>query len=214
MTKTRDRAVLVGALVAFGAWTAAVRAPALAAADRAITQWLQQFASPTVDALLSLITVLGNAEVTVVLALLMGVALIRRGQAPFALALWAVFVSGSGLEWVTKHWLPHPGVPLPLQRPGFNIFHHRFYTPYSYLSGHAFRTFLLATAASWIWAPPVDRVLWVRYALGALVVLMGVGLVYLGDHWASEVIGGYLLAAVCVMLLRVTPRGPASPPRH
>ncbi len=212
MTKTRDQAVLVGVLVAFGAWTAAVLAPSLAAADVAITRWLQQFASPTIDALLSLVTVLGNAEITVVLALVMGVALIRRGQSPIALALWAVFVGGSGLEWVTKHWLPHPGVPLSLQRPGLNILHHQFHTPYSYLSGHAFRTFLLATAASWIWAPSVHRVVWLRYALVAIVALMGVALVYLGDHWASEVIGGYLLAAAGVVLLRAYLRRPVSPP--
>jgi undecaprenyl-diphosphatase len=201
-TKMQNQAVLAGALVALVAWTAVVFTPPLAAADLAITRWLQQYASPTLDAVLSLVTILGNAEITTVLAVLMGIVLIRRRQAPLAVALWAVFVSGSAIEWATKHWLPHASVPASLQRHGLNILHHQFHTPYSYPSGHAFRTLLLATATSWIWTRAQEGAAWRRYLLGVLVVLMGVALVYQGDHWASEVVGGFLLASVAVVFLR------------
>jgi len=201
-TQPKGQAAFVAALVAFGAWTAAVFSPSLATADLAITRWLQQYASATLDTLLSVITFLGNAEVTVVLVVLMGIVLVRRGQAPLAIALGAVFIGGSAIEWATKHSLPHASVPESLQRHGLNIFHHQFHTPYSYPSGHAFRTFLLAAAVSWIWMRARDGGAWLRYLLGALVVLMGVALVYLGDHWASEVVGGFLLASVAVALLR------------
>ncbi len=197
----KGQAVFVAALLAFGAWTAAVLTPSLATADLAITRWLQQYASPAFDSLLSLVTILGNAEITTVLAVLVGVVLIRRRQSPLAVALWAVFIGGSAIEWATKHSLPHAGVPDSLQRHGLNVLHHQFHTPYSYPSGHAFRTLLLATAISWIWTRAREGAAWLRYLLGALVVLMGVGLVYLGDHWASEVVGGFLLASVAVALL-------------
>jgi undecaprenyl-diphosphatase len=211
-TLRKDQAAFVAVLVAFGAWTAAVLTPTLAAADLAITRRLQQDASPTLDVLLSLVTILGNFEITVLLVAIMGVVLIRRGQAAFAVALWAAFLGGSGVEWVTKQWLPHAGVPLSLQRPQLNIFHHQFDTPYSYMSGHAFRTLLLATVASWMGTRSQNRASALRYLLGALVVLMGIALVYLGDHWTSEVVGGYLWASVCVVLLRAQQLWPAIAP--
>jgi membrane-associated phospholipid phosphatase len=201
-TQPKGQAMFVAALVAFGAWTAAVFTPSLATADLAITRWLQQYASPILDTLLSLLTFLGNAEVSVVFVILMGVVLVRRGQVPLAIALWAAFIGGSAIEWAAKHSLPHASVPESLQRHGLNIFHHQFHTPYSYPSGHAFRTLLLATAISWTWTRARERAAWLRYLLGALVFLMGVALVYLGDHWASEVVGGFLLATGGVVLLR------------
>jgi undecaprenyl-diphosphatase len=201
-TQSKGQAVFVAALVAFGAWTAAVFTPSLATADLAITRWLQQYASPTLDTVLSLLTLLGNAEITIVLVILMGIVLVRRGQAPLAIALWAVFIGGTAIEWSAKHWLPHANVPESLQRHGLNIYHHQFRTPYSYPSGHAFRTLLLATVIPGLWTRSREGAAWLPYLLGALVVLMGVALVYQGDHWASEVVGGFLLASVAVVFLR------------
>ena len=198
----RDRVIPLAALIALGAWTAAAMTPPLAQADLLVTQWLQRYASPAFDVTLSILTIAGNAEVAAVVAGLIGVTLIRSGRATLAMALWAIFIGGSGIEWIFKHWLPHPGVPESLQRPGVNILHYILRTPYSYLSGHAFRTLLLATVASWLWSGPERSQRGLPYLLGAAVGDMGVALVYLGDHWASEVIGGYLLAALGIALLR------------
>src|SRR2546427_2011555 len=153
LTMNRDRGTLLAALIALGAWTAAVLTPAVAEADLVATRWLQQFASPALDVAFSIFTIAGNAEVGAVLAGLIGVTLFRAGRARLAVALWAVFIGGTGMEWIAKHWLPHPGVPESLQRPGVNFLHYIVRTPYSYLSGHAFRTLLLAGAALWVWAP-------------------------------------------------------------
>src|SRR2546425_1131824 len=79
---------------------------------------------------------------------------------------------------------------------------HRRSCDYAVAAADGFRTLLLAAAVSWIWMRARDGGAWLRYLLGALVVLMGVALVYLGDHWASEVVGGFLLASVAVALLR------------
>jgi undecaprenyl-diphosphatase len=80
-------------------------------------------------------------------------------------------------------------------------------TPYSYPSGHAFRTLLLAAALWLTWGGGADRPRTrLRYVLIAVVVLMGAALIYLGDHWTSEVIGGYALAASCLVPLRSAAR--------
>src|SRR2546428_580246 len=187
----RDRGTLLAALIALGAWTAAALTPPMAKADLVATRWLQQFASPALDVAFSIFTIASNAEVAAVLAGLIAVTLIRAGRARLAVALWAVFIGGTGIEWIAKHWLPHPGVPESLQRPGVNVLHYVVRTPYSYLSGHAFRTLLLAAVAWWMWTRSKRSQRLLQSLLGAAVALMGVALVYLGDHWASEVIGGY-----------------------
>jgi len=76
------------------------------------------------------------------------------------------------------------------------------YAVYGYPSGHVARTTLLASAA-------LRRV----PLLGALVVaVMMASLVYLGDHWLSEAVGGFCLGWVFVELARC--RWPlAGPPR-
>lgn len=210
LTHMRDRITVMGALIAFGAWTTAVLTPTLAVADRAITQWVQRYASPTLDVAFSVITAVGNADLTVPLATLLGLVLIRRGQPALALALWAGFIGGSAIEWATKHWLPHPGVPLALQRPHLIVFPQRLHTPYAYMSGHAFRTVLLGTVGSWMGTGRKSTAAWLGYVLGAVVFLIAIALVYLGDHWASEVVGGALLAAVCIAVLRAQPGWSAS----
>lgn len=66
------------------------------------------------------------------------------------------------------------------------------YVTYGYPSGHVARTTVLVSAV-------LRRV----PLLGALVVaVMMVSLVYLGDHWLSEVLGGLCLGWVFVELLR------------
>jgi undecaprenyl-diphosphatase len=84
----------------------------------------------------------------------------------------------------------------------------------SFPSGHPF-----AAAASWGFVPLVvalytrRRAVWWASAIGAwgLVVLVGASRVWLGVHWASDVVGGILLAVLGVLgaerLIRVTHRG-------
>jgi membrane-associated phospholipid phosphatase len=72
-----------------------------------------------------------------------------------------------------------------------------FSTPYGFPSGHAFRTLFLAGV---LWSTSRRRSL-VGALLLAAVVAVDFSLVYLGDHWASEVIAGDLLAGICLGLV-------------
>lgn len=201
---TRLSAGLLVSVLLLAAWTLVALTPVLAQIDRAITIVLQRVASTGLDIGFSLITILGNAEVTSLLALVIGIVLIRTGRAPLAIVIWALFAGGTAIEWIAKHRLPHASVPLELQRRGINTLHYMIRTPFSYPSGHAFRTLFLA-AATWVtWRPRAGVARGrLRAALVLIVALMGLALVYLGDHWASEVIGGYLLAVFCILVISV-----------
>ncbi len=204
---------LLVSVLLFAVWTLAALTPVLAQIDRAITILLQRIPSASLDIGFSLITILGNAEVTALLVLVIGIVLIRTGRAPLAIVIWALFAGGSAIEWIAKHRLPHASVPFELRRPGINTLHYMIRTPYGYPSGHAFRTLLLA-AVTWVtWRHRADvarRRL--RAALVLVVGLMGLALIYLGDHWTSEVVGGYLLALLGILVIgAVAPSGPSAP---
>ncbi len=197
-------------LLLFIVWTVVAMTPLMVGVDRAITNAVQRVASVTLDTGSSLLTVAGNIEVTAVLVLPIGIALMRTRRRLMAMTLWAGFLAGGAVEGIAKYWLPHPGVPEALSRPGLNVMHFAIQTPYAYPSGHAFRTLLLAAAVWMTWGAGAGHLRApLRYGLITVTALMGVALVYLGAHWTSEVVGGYLLAVLCLV-----PVHAASAPVH
>lgn len=75
---------------------------------------------------------------------------------------------------------------------------------YSYPSGHVM-FFMGFYAMLWYLSYKVLRPSWYRTFLlalfGAMVVLVGVSRIYLGEHWFSDVLGGYLLGSVVLLLV-------------
>lgn len=210
MTRARARQtspLFVFTLFLFAVWTMVAMTQTVSRADWTVAVFLQRFASSALDRFGSIITVLGNAEVTALLALLFAIVLSRSGHPRAAVDLIVVFIGGSILELVGKHWWPHPGVPPWMRHPALNHWHYMWAgllrTPFGYPSGHAFRTTLLVGAVWRVWFPAG---LWrrrMRYGLLVVPALMGLALIYLGDHWLSEVIGGYLLGITGLGLLRL-----------
>lgn len=159
---------------------------------------MQGYAARPLDIALSLISLLGNVEVDAVLALLVGMVRVRSGNGRVAPALCILLVAGTVAEFASKKVIPHPAVPRAFRRAGLNPTHHLFPTRYGFPRGHAFRTLFLAGA---LWpALKRGRLLWGVPVVAATAGVQ-VGLVYLGDHWTSEVIAGDLLAGVCLGLL-------------
>ena len=95
------------------------------------------------------------------------------------------------IAFAFKYVLPHPGPPPELQRRvvryGFGIAQ-----PFSFPSGHTMRTTFFAATA--LRRAPA--------AAGALVLAMMTALVYLGDHWVSDVLGGLCLGWACAEIGR------------
>lgn len=195
-------------------WSLAAVTPQSARLDRLVTSAMQRHASPAWDAAASLFTGLGNIEIAAVLFAAIGFAFVTAMQTRRARVLWLLFAAGTAVEWLSKRLLPHPIVPIELRRSKHYILHHLITTPYGYPSGHAFRTLLIAAAILMGWsASPAwwNRI--GRISLALLPLLMGAALIYMGDHWLSEVVGGYLLGAIAILVLVAT-GSPAKDPRH
>ena len=62
-------------------------------------------------------------------------------------------------------------------------------TPYSFPSGHVARVAFLVLAFGWRW--PIAF---------ASVFLMAITPLYLGEHWPSDVIGGWVLGSVVALI--------------
>jgi undecaprenyl-diphosphatase len=70
----------------------------------------------------------------------------------------------------------------------------------SFPSGHAFMAVAMLGAvfylAGRLCGPNRYAVLAVRTAIGVLILAIGMSRIYLGVHWASDVIGGYLMGGL------------------
>jgi undecaprenyl-diphosphatase len=89
-------------------------------------------------------------------------------------------------------------------RPGIDVvevFH--ILDSYSFPSGHVmfyagfygFLWFLAYTLLKRSWFRTLLLIL-----LGTLIALVGISRIYLGQHWASDVLGAYLLGSLCLVL--------------
>ena len=192
-----DRAPLPGAwltgAIASGAVLLAATLLVVARATRdldlRITIAAQGFASPALDAAVNAHTILGQAAVAVAIAA--GLALVARQR---RLAAWPapllILLTGPA-ELALKYALDHPDPPDAFSRSWTAALSIPLDTPSGFPSGHVARiTFLLLTA----WALFPSRAS--AAAAGAFFAFTLFARVYIGDHWASDVLGGAALGAL------------------
>ncbi len=149
-------------------------------------------ASYPLDVAASLVTLLGEPQVTGAVAVALAFRWWRRREAGRLGPL--LLFAGVAIEAVLKYVLPHPGPPHEFSRGlQFPLFFHfamplllHLDTPYSFPSGHMLRTTFLVALISEHW-PRWRTVGW------TLVCAMAFTRVYLNDHWVSDVGGGILL---------------------
>jgi membrane-associated phospholipid phosphatase len=184
----------------------------VAGLDRPTLGWVVEHRTPAWSTFFAAVTTLGDTAVvaTTTIVVVVGLLLARRWVSAGQVALAQV---GAGtLVAVGKAAVGRQRPPETTRLAVEGTL--------SFPSGHALGTIVLAlTLVSLVWRCSARR--WVRLpaaSVAALLVLgVGVSRVYLGVHWVTDVLGGWLVggtwATVCLVaavLLRLRVRAPVS----
>lgn len=167
--------------------------------DSAVRTWVHGFASPAMTTLMRVITEMGSVGLAVVLIIAIGIFLAKGWKRA---AGWLVLsVLGATILSVTLKYGFHRPRPVPF----FGAVPHS----YSFPSGHSLFSFCVyGTLAGLINARV--RSLWLRavvWTIAALLVIaIGLSRIYLGVHYPSDVVAGYLAAMVWVSSLVIADR--------
>jgi len=198
-------------LITAGAFLAAyvtvallVDAGAFRSLDLRMTHYLQGRGSTGQDIGLGIFAYLGSIELTLLIAVLLGVGLFRGLR--LLAVLPAVFIlAGSGLEILGKQLIVSPAPGSALQRfPEFLPSLGHQIGRWSFPSGHLVRATLtyglvLYLAERWeLFGRDSSRL---SPVLVLVIFFVGYGVVYLGWHWLSDAIGGLLLGLALLFAL-------------
>lgn len=162
--------------------------------DRDVSEWVADHRVDWLTTVFRVITTVGNTAAMTLIAIVAGVVLWRRHR---ALALTVLLGSASG--WLLMQALKY-GVARPRPPERFRVL---AIDTYSFPSGHAMMSAIvlgLVAVAAWrtsAWVRAHREVLAIAPVASALI---GASRVYLGVHWTTDVVAGWVFGALWVAL--------------
>jgi membrane-associated phospholipid phosphatase len=162
--------------------------------DRSITSWLVDHRASGLTTLAHALSTIGSQKVLIPLVAVVAVALLLRRAWGLVGLLVVIWAGGLGLYSLAKHFVDRP-------RPPMDIWLTQAASS-AFPSGHATQSLSTFAALAIVAAALLSNARRPALAL-AIVLAAGVGWsrVYLGVHWATDVIGGWLAAACWVALV-------------
>ncbi|MGD6903427.1 phosphatase PAP2 family protein [Bacillus infantis] len=173
----------------------------LEAFDNIIINFVQSFISDQLTALMFSVTFLGSVKWLVFLAAAGGVILMIYKKRALSVFLLAGSGGGALFNWLLK-WIfkrERPDILPLLTESGF-----------SFPSGHSMGSFIFYGASAYILVHLFSKISLKVLAVLAnvmIILLIGLSRIYLGVHYPSDVIGGFLAGgawlAACIIIFRL-----------
>jgi undecaprenyl-diphosphatase len=195
-------AALIAFIVAFGALAALVQDQELNALDAVASPFVHSFATPALDALMTGASLVGSVPSLIAITILACLVALIRGRPGLAAVLGFTAVGGMVLNEVLKDVVarPRPKLEWAAVLPDYSV-----------PSGHTMdSTIVMLAVALMAWALFGARIGRVAVGIAAvLVLLVGVSRIYLGAHYLTDVIGGFLAGGIWLAVILWTVRGVA-----
>jgi membrane-associated phospholipid phosphatase len=187
---------LVAVVGAFTTLTMLVKTIPSFPIDLAITRALQSIGSPLFDVFMSFISWPGFSPQSFLLPILIAVALYWFGFHWESVAAIFAALFPPIINVIVKDFIRRP-------RPTVDLVHvFRILDSYSFPSGHVM-FYVGFFGFVWFLVYTLLKRSWIRTSLlillGALIALVGPSRIYLGQHWASDVLGAYLLGSLTLV---------------
>jgi undecaprenyl-diphosphatase len=159
--------------------------------DQVVREWVHGYASPGMTRVMNAISLLGyNVLIVELLVALAVFAKLRWRRA----ALWLIVtMTGSLVLDLTLKYIYHRTRPTAY----FGMAPHS----YSFPSGHALCSFCFYGVLAGLLSARTKPLAWrllIWFTAAALVIAIGLSRIYLGVHYPSDVVAGYLAATVWV----------------
>jgi membrane-associated phospholipid phosphatase len=171
--------------------------------DSSWLYWLHGYANPSLDSVMLTITQLANASVVIVIvAVTLGILWWQhhREEAKFfAVACLGAFILNTRLKLFFTKPRPHI-VPSLISE-----------TSFSFPSSHALGGFVMYGFLAYLLSDHFPKFSKLIYILAVLTIaLIGLSRMYIGVHWPTDIIGGYgigyLWLMLCIIMLKLQTR--------